>query len=163
MTTCEVIEITRKAFDSLNWRHHLDAGENVLVAWARGPDGDFALTVSVLENPECLLVFGRLPFTVPETKRSQVVDAVNRANFGLIIGFFEMNPETGRIYYEGTIPLKNAVLTVEQVANVLDTVAGAGAGYYRAFARLIYANDVSPAEVIAEAEMAGRGQKARLL
>lgn len=106
-----------------------------------GPDDDFV----------GVLVF--LPLFVPETNRVEMADAINRANFGMMIGCFEMRMSDGLMSFRAGMPVADGDLTERQFRSLLVTAFQTADQYYRAFARLVFADDLSPAEVVAEVEM----------
>ena len=153
MNAAESMKTVRSLFDQSNWRYEMGEDECVVVAGFHDQCGSFDITARIAESPACLFVLCRLPLSVPEPKRPMVSEALNRANFARLVGFFEMDPATGRIYCRASLPLDGAELSIEQVAYVLAGVVQRTSAYHRAFARLVFADDLSPAEVIAEVDL----------
>lgn len=48
---------------------------------------------------EAFIVLSALPLMADEESRGAVLDYLNRANYGMIHGSFEMNPGTGEIFF----------------------------------------------------------------
>jgi hypothetical protein len=120
----------------------------------RGHTGGFRLVIFVREEPALVGVVVRVPEVAPEAKRPQVAEAVVRANYGLSLGCFEMDMGDGEIDFRAAIPGTGQTLTREQFRALMGSAMWTTDRYHRAFCRLIYGDDLSPAEVIAEVEMA---------
>lgn len=120
----------------------------------RARTGAFRLVIFLRQEPALLGVMARIPEVVPEPKRPQVAEAIVRANYGLSLGCFELDMSDGELDFRASIPTYGGGLTHEQFRALLGAVMWTTDRYHRAFCRLIYADDLSPAEVVAEVEMA---------
>jgi hypothetical protein len=120
----------------------------------RGRSGVFRLVIFLREQPALLGALVRLPEVVPEPKRPQVAETIARANYGLALGCFELDMSDGEIDFRVSMPTPGAALTHEQFRALLGAAMWTTDRYHRAFCRLIYGDDLSPAEVVAEVEMA---------
>jgi len=100
----------------------------------------------------CALV--ALPLIVPEDRRPAMAEAVTRANYGMWLGNFDLGMSDGRLGFRIAIPVADGTLTLEQFRYLIGIALSTVDRYHRAFCRLVYADDLSPAEVIAEVEMA---------
>jgi len=120
----------------------------------RGHTGGFRLVIFVREEPALMGVVVRVPEVAPEPKRVLVAEAVVRANYGLSLGCFEMDMSDGEIDFRAAIPGTGAGLTREQFRALIGSAMWTTDRYHRAFCRLIYTDDLSAAEAIAEVEMA---------
>jgi hypothetical protein len=120
----------------------------------RARTGTFRLMIFLRHEPALLGVIVRIPETVPEPKRPEVAEAIARANYGLSLGCFELDMSDGELDFRVSMPIGGASLAHEQFRSLLGAAMWTTDRYHRAFCRLIYADDLSPAEVIAEVEMA---------
>lgn len=120
----------------------------------RGRTGGFRLVVFIREEPGLVGVVVRVPEVAPEPKRPQVAEAIARANYGLTLGCFELDMSDGEIDFRVALPCHAAGLTREQFRAMMGSAMWTIDRYHRAFCRLIYGDDLSAAEVIAEVEMA---------
>jgi hypothetical protein len=131
----------------------LDAGTAIRTSFL-GKTAPYAVRIILPGGAPVLGVLVRLPVVVPEGQRPVVADAVNRANYGLRLGSFELDPADGMLLFRSAMPIADGTLTREQFRHLLYSALSTTDGYARAFLRLIYGDDLSPAEVIAEVEMA---------
>lgn len=113
------------------------------------------MPVLIQPQRDGFLVLVQVPmFFVEDDMRDKMVEAIVRANENLYMGSFTMDMADGEVQYRSTVPAVSEDICGEQFALVLDSACSAVAFYDRAFHRLLYGDDLSPAEVVAEAEMA---------
>ncbi|MCO6439048.1 MAG: hypothetical protein J5J06_18300 [Phycisphaerae bacterium] len=115
-----------------------------------------AVRVAVLgESPYSVPhVAVRNALIVPEDARPTMAEAVARANFGLSLGCFQLDMSSGRLLFCVGMPVADGVVGPDQFRGLAHCALDTMNRYNRAFHRLIYGDDLSPAEVIAEVEMA---------
>lgn len=119
----------------------------------RGKHGLYSVLMTLTGDPLCFVVHVRLPLVVPDDRRADVCETVVRANHGLLIGGFDFHISEGLLLYRAAAPVADADLTREQFRQFLFACLILADRYARAFQRLLFADDLSPAEVIAEVEM----------
>ena len=95
-----------------------------------------------------------LPLVVPEKLRASAAETVVRVNESVLVGGFTLRMSDGFLSFRSTLPLAGSTLTLAQFNALWHASLGAAVMYHRAFARLVYGDDLSPAEVVAEVEMA---------
>ena len=91
---------------------------------------------------------------VPEDRRREFAEAVVRANYTLMLGRFDLDLRDGEMEFHNCMPVAGGEITTEQFGDLLYSSIVTADRYARAFYRLLYGDDLSPAEVIAEVEMA---------
>lgn len=138
-------------FKSDDWAFTQIEGQPVLQVAFQGQAGQWTCYAQVSEEREQFSFYSICPVKAPEGNRLDVAEFLTRANFGLIIGNFEMDIESGEIRYKTGIDVEGDRLTPALVkrlvyANVLtmDT-------YLPGLMTVIY-GDVAPAEAIAQVE-----------
>lgn len=120
-----------------------------------GQTAPLSMTVAARDEPPMLGVFVVVPVIVPEDRRVQVAEVVARANHGLLVGSFDLDMADGRLAFRAAVPMAGATIAPEQFRDLMRTALWTADRYHRAFCRLLFGDDLSPAEVIAEVEMAG--------
>lgn len=120
----------------------------------RARTGAFRLVIFLREDPPLLGAIVRIPEVVPEAKRPAVAEALARANFGLSLGCFELDMSSGEMDFRVSMPTACGDVSREQFRSLLGAAMWTTDRYHRAVCRLLYGDDLSPAEVIAEVEMA---------
>jgi len=119
-----------------------------------GETAVLSAVIAVRVSPLVVGVFVRIPLMVPENRRVAMAETVSRANFGLMIGAFDLDMSTGFMGFRAAMPVGDAPVTHDQFRALIHAAFWTADRYHRAFCRLLFGDDLSPAEVIAEVEMA---------
>jgi hypothetical protein len=106
------------------WPH--DRGEGRFSFPGFGTNGAWTIHLSIREDDEQLLVHSVLPEDVPEDRRADLALFLTRANFGLVLGNFELDLDDGELRYKTSIDVEGAVVVDKLIDNlVLANVATA--------------------------------------
>jgi len=131
-----------------------DDGQTIETSFT-GDSGLFKVYVALWgDDPLTLLAGACIPVIVPEKHRLAMAEAIARANCGMFIGGFRLDMGTGVLAFKADMPVADGTVTEEQLHALLVSAMGLADTYFPAFLRLIYGDDLSPAEVVAEVEMA---------
>jgi hypothetical protein len=147
------IQTIARFLERRQWRYDVCGGNRIVTGFA-GKHATLPMTILLPEDePYRLMVIVRIAPGVPEGRRPQMAETVVRANYGLKVGCFQMDLGTGALSFVAIVPLADGTVTADQFDAVIEGSMCYTDLYFRAFARLLYADDLSPAEVIAEVEM----------
>ena len=116
--------------------------------------GLFDIAFCVEEEPSLLHMSICLPLVVQDNSRVQIAELVVRINNGWPFGHLDLDMSTGLLSVRGSIPVEDGEITTGQFRYLLDGGMAMIDRYLLAIDRLILGADLSPAEVIAEVEMA---------
>ena len=92
-------------------------------------------------------VYTQLQCRVPEEKRLEMADFLNRANMSGWDGTFGMDADSGSVRYRTSLNLADGVLTTHMLAALLYGNANAINSFLPALMSVIW-NDVSPEDAI---------------
>jgi hypothetical protein len=98
-----------------------------------------------------LLAFCFSPVNVPADKRQVVADYLTRANYGLLIGNFEMDMSDGEVRYKTSIKFGRYDLETEVIGHMISMTCAMMDCYYPGMISVIY-GDVAPEEAIQQIE-----------
>ena len=73
------------------FRYHAEYERELIVANFGGKSGSYRLIARVVAEDQLFIVVGMAPIRVPEGSRSDVAEAIARANYGLAVGKFELD------------------------------------------------------------------------
>lgn len=132
----------------------VDENERVACTGMNTQHGPLDIVVHASDKPSLLAIVVRLPSRIPEDSRVRVAELITRANFGWSLGSVNMNMADGLLAWRGSMPIKDGSITGQQFQYMLEAGLTMMNMYYRAINRLIYADDLSPAEAVAEVLMA---------
>jgi hypothetical protein len=91
----------------------------------------------------------------PSSSNSRPCSVIARINYGLMIGGFALSLSDGNLHFRVALLLADAELTQEQFDRLIGASLWTVQRYHKAVCRLLYGDDLSPAEAVAEVEMAG--------
>jgi hypothetical protein len=150
----ETLDRVCEFLDGQDWKYSISEDDSSIHTGFRDESGSFFLKIVAPECPPVLGVIVNLPLAVPENRRVAMAEAVARANYGLLLGCFDLDMSDGELGFRAVMPLEEAAPTEGQFGVLLLVSCATAVRYYRAFSRLVFCDDLSPAEVIAEVEMA---------
>jgi hypothetical protein len=148
------IELISQFLDARQWRYRLTEDGRIETGF-QGKVARFPVRIWLRDAPVlALTAVIDLPFIVPSERRVQAAEGVIRANFSSGPSRFDLDMSDGSIHCVAILAICDSTLTQEQFDALFNNALGLADRYFRAFARLLYGDDLSPAEVIAEVEMA---------
>ena len=102
--------------DDKDWHYSKDEEKFVIECGAQGDDLPMELRIEV--DPERLLVvlFSKMPFAVPENRRSAMAVAVSAANYGMVDGSFDYNYLNGSIIFRLTSCYRDSLIGKDMLA-----------------------------------------------
>lgn len=148
-------EVMAAFFEDDDW--HFEAVPNrdsLLRLYFEGRRARWICYAEAREDQNQFLFYSMLPIRVPSEKRIAVAEFVTRANYGMVIGNFEMDFDDGEVRYKtsidvGGLPFEPPMCRPLVHANVLTTDR-----YFSGIMEVVY-GDVSPALAVARVEADG--------
>lgn len=118
----EVFRGICKSIDEMGFRYSVDEDKNQIMFEYKGEDFDTRFLIQVNGKAELINVFSRLPFVVPQSKMYEMAVAVCVASNTLIDGYFDLDMDTGELFFKMTISFKSSKVG-ESVGHQLAFVA----------------------------------------
>src|SRR5262245_55788721 len=94
-----------REFIESNQYDYADVGNGCFRLRFSGKNGDYNMFAQASEEPSHLTVFTYCPVKMPEDRRAQVADYLNRVNYGLVLGCLEMDPADGQLRSRSSAPV----------------------------------------------------------
>src|SRR5262249_32831943 len=138
-----------------DWKFTVLEGDGAFVLSFRGKSGSWQCFGRADEEKECFSFYSILPPHASEDKRGGVAEFVTRANYGLIIGNYELDRRDGQVRYKTSIDIEGGELTHKMVENLIYANLTTMDDYFPGFMAVMY-GDKDPEEVITEIESGGR-------
>ncbi len=147
----EILDVALEFFESDGWPFTRLEGQPTLSMGFRGERGQWTCYAEVREEYQQFVFYSVCPVNAPEEKRPAAAEFLTRANYGLIVGNFEMDWDDGEIRYKTSIDVAGDHLSpalVRQLvyANVLMM------DVYLPGIMLVLFGDIPPADVIEQVE-----------
>ncbi|MCC6622025.1 MAG: YbjN domain-containing protein [Deltaproteobacteria bacterium] len=100
------------------------------------------------EETERLCVLALLPIVVPEPMRLPIAEYITRANYGIMVGNFELDFQDGEVRMKTSADVEDTPISHTFVRNLLVANLGTADRYFPGFVKVLYSN-MEPADAIA--------------
>ena len=117
----------------------------------QGDNGQWNCYAQAREEQEQFVFYSVFPAAAPEDRRLAVAEFLTRANYGLVIGNFEMDFTDGEIRYKTGVDIEGDRLSPALVRQLVYANVLTMDRYLPGIMSVLY-GDVSPAEAIAQIE-----------
>lgn len=98
-------------FEEDGWDFQWMAGVSILNLSFSGENGDWACYAQAREFAEQFVFYSVIHDAVPEAKRPTMAEFITRANFGMIIGNFEMDYDDGEVRFKTSVDVEGSELS----------------------------------------------------
>jgi hypothetical protein len=149
---------SRKIFEAIinfftedDWAYTKIQGEPTLRLAFQGQNGKWTCYAKAREQQQQFVFYSICPVNVPETKNLAIAEFIARANFGMIIGNFELDFTDGEIRYKTSIDVEGANLTFPQIKRLVYANVMMMDQYLPGIMSVID-SDVEPKDAIAQIE-----------
>ncbi|MBO0349876.1 YbjN domain-containing protein [Phormidium pseudopriestleyi FRX01] len=116
-----------------------------------GNNGRYTCYAIAREKEQQMIFYSLFPINVPEAKRLAIAEFITKANYGMMIGNFELDFQDGEIRFKTSIDVENDCLTSALIKNLVAANLAMMDHYMQGLMSVIYGN-VSPDEAIAQIE-----------
>jgi hypothetical protein len=137
-----------------DWKFNVVKDDTALMLSFRGEAGSWQCFATVDEEKQWFTFYSILPSNVPEEKRVEVAEFITRANYGLVIGNFEMDYGDGEVRYKTSVDVEGGELSPKMIENLMRANLMTMDRYFAGIMGVLY-GDRDPAEAIAEMEAMG--------
>ena len=146
-----LLETVERFFEEDEWVFDKIEGQQVLTAGFRGDNGTWRCYAQVEEDEQWFAFYSTLDTNTPEDRRHAVAELLTLANYGLIIGNFEMDLRDGEVRYKTSINVTDDRLTVALVRPLVYFNLFTMDRYLESIMSVAFGN-VAPADAIAKVE-----------
>ena len=138
-------------FEAESWPVMQIENRSLLGMVFQGESGTWNCYAGGSEEPEQWVFYSVCPVSAPAANRAAVAELLTRANYGLVIGNFEMDFEDGEIRYKTGIDVCGDRLTPALIRQMVYANVATMDIYLPGILSVIY-GDVSAAEAVAQVE-----------
>jgi hypothetical protein len=147
----EIFETAVRFFSEDGWPFTQLEGKPVLRMGFKGDNGQWTCFAQAREEQRQCVFYSVCPTNVPEHKRMAMAEFLTRANYGLIIGNFEMDFDDGEVRYKTSLDVEGDHLSPALVKSLVYANVVTMDRYLPGIMRVTY-SDLPPAAIIAEIE-----------
>ncbi|MBS0016100.1 MAG: YbjN domain-containing protein [Arthrospira sp. SH-MAG29] len=142
-----LFDILIEFFNEDGWVYKEIEHRRVVALGIEGKNGRFDCYTIAREEEKQITVYSIFPVKVPDYKRQNISNFVTRANYGMVIGNFEMNFYDGEIRYKTSLDVAGDRLTPALIKHLIYTNVSTMDKFLPGIMSIIYGN-ISPEEAI---------------
>jgi len=146
-----ILDTVIQFFEEDDWKYHQLEGTTILRLGFTGDNGSWRCYAEAREEREQFVFYSVLDARVPEEKRPVMAEFLTRANYGMVVGNFEMDYSDGEVRYKTSIDVEGDRLSTALVKTLVYMNVLLVDRYFPGIMKVIYAN-ASPEEQIQEIE-----------
>lgn len=147
------LDAFRSFFVSDEWPVEEVPEHATLTTGFKGNNGSFRCFVREREQQEQVAFYAVIPVNVPEEKRPAMAEFITRANYGAVLGNFEMDYNDGEVRFKTSADVEGIEMTEVFVRNLVYTNMIMADRYFPGFMKVLF-SDISPQLAVAEIEEA---------
>lgn len=151
MATGQIFNAMVEFFEEDDWNFTWMDGMPILSMAFRGKNGKWMCYAQAREEQEQFVFYSVCPVNVPAHRIQSAAEFITRANFGMIIGNFELDYSDGEIRYKTSIDVEGDALTAPLVKQMVYANILIMDRYLPGILSVIY-GDADPAEEIRRIE-----------
>lgn len=114
-----ILDTLTQFFKDDDWNFSQVEDAAILRMGFAGKSGSWTCYAQAREEQQQFVFYSVCPLTTPENKEAGMMEFLTRANYGLIIGNFELSLEDGEIRYKTSIDVEDAELTAPLIRPVV--------------------------------------------
>ncbi len=151
MSEQQIFNTLVEFFEEDHWDFQWVSGLSVLSMTYAGRNGRWVCYAQAREPQQQFVFYSTLPVNAPEAQLARMAEFLTRANYGMILGNFEMEYATGEIRYKTSVDVEGTELTMPLIRQVVYANLVITDHYLPGIMRVLY-GDVTPLEALAEIE-----------
>ncbi len=146
-----IFDAMLKFFQEDGWTFRQIEGKPIVQMGFKGQNGSWVCYAQARDDVDRLIFYSVLDTNVPENKRVEVAEFLTRANYGLVIGNFELDFNDGEVRYKTSVDVEGGQLTPTMIKNLVYVNVIMMDKYLPGVMSVIYAG-VTPAEAVTKIE-----------
>jgi hypothetical protein len=147
----EALEQVLELFRAKEWKFEVDEENDLVHTGIEGDNGDWRVIAGASDDDHVFLMLSLFPQKCPAPKRAACAELLTRINFGMKVGCFEMDFESGRIHFKTAVPFAQGALDPEILNKVVMFNLGSMDRFLPAIMSVVYAG-IPPAKALAAVE-----------
>lgn len=147
----EIFDEVKAFFAYEDWPVQVSPSERLLETQFKGDEGQWACFAQANEEAHQFVFYSVCPTHVPSARRATMAEFISRANFGLMIGNFELNFDDGEVRYKTSLDVEDTDINFNLIKNLVYANITLMNHYFGGVMKVIY-SDKAPSELIEEIE-----------
>ncbi|MCL2547971.1 MAG: YbjN domain-containing protein [Symbiobacteriaceae bacterium] len=106
----------------------------------RGNNNRYDFIARIGERHNTLSIYAILPMQAPNNRLHETAEFLHRANYGLIIGNFEMDFRDGEVRYKASVDFEDNQPAPDHINSLIDCALAMSDRYIPGLGKVIFAN-----------------------
>ena len=140
-------EVLNEFFAKNEWRFDVDDSRRFYCSHFSGEFGRWPFAAIVGEDNDGIIVVSHLPAIAPVGRRTACLELFNRANYQLLDGCFELDPDTAQIRFRTMLAVPKEGVSLEAVERLIGVNLQTGDRHFASIMRVVYAG-LAPREAL---------------
>jgi hypothetical protein len=146
-----ILDAVQRFLEEDDWPHSLIDGRTVYKTGFEGKNGQFTCYAQERSEQEQFVFYSIFPVRAPENRIPEVSEFITRANYGMIIGNFELDFADGEIRYKTSVDVEDVTLEEPLLRHLMYANVLTMDKYFPGLMRVLYAG-IAPADAVQEVE-----------
>jgi hypothetical protein len=146
-----ILELVGRFLEEDDWPYSIVEGRTVYKTGFEGQNGQFTCYAQERAEQEQFVFYSIFPVRAPDNRLSEVAEFITRANYGMIIGNFELDYSDGEIRYKASVDIEDVDVVEPLVRHLIYANVLTMDKYFPGLMRVLYAG-IDPADAIEEVE-----------
>ncbi len=148
-----ILEAVEQFLKADDWPYNLLEGRSIYKTGFEGKNGQFTCYAQERDEQQQFVFYSVFPVRAPEGQLGDVAEFITRANFGMIIGNFELDYSDGEIRYKTSVDIEDVDLNEALLRHMIYANVLTMDKYFPGLMRVLYGG-ISPVAAIEEVEAA---------
>ncbi len=146
-----ILDLVGRFLEEDDWPVSPIEGRTVYKTGFEGKNGQFTCYAQERTEQEQFVFYSIFPVHTPENKTNEVAEFITRANYGMIIGNFELDYTDGEIRYKTSLDVEDVELSEPLIRHMVYANVLTMDKYFPGLMRVLYAG-IAPLDAIEEVE-----------
>ena len=146
-----ILEAVGRFLEEDDWPISQVEGRTVYKTGFEGKNGQFTCYAQERDEQEQFVFYSVFPVRAPEGKHSNVAEFITRANYGMIVGNFELDYTDGEIRYKTSVDVEDLDMIDPLIRHMIYANVLTMDKYFPGLMRVLYAG-IAPTDAIEEVE-----------
>ena len=144
----ELLNAAASYFQQQEWEFVKSFKDSTIQFVFSGENGQWNCLIRTRETASQFVFYSICPLKVPEEKRLLIAEFITRANYGTIIGNFELDFDDGEIRYKTSIDVEGDRLSIANIESLIYPNLNTMDRYLPGIKAIIERSDISAIEAI---------------
>jgi hypothetical protein len=146
-----IIEACVAFFEADEWPHERIQELPMVRSRYAGRNGNYDCWFQARPAEQQLMFYSRAPVNAPPNRRAALAEFFTRANYGMVVGNFELDMDDGEMRYKVSCDVEGVELHLTFLKNISYTAVVTLDRYLPGIMKVLY-SEIDPAEAVREIE-----------